>query len=81
MSDWTIAPAIERVIEMLGMHGRERMRSAVLAANGTAPLVGLTSTEKAELAAMGVTGTRGGLTRLGANARAVMSRRSFEDAF
>jgi hypothetical protein len=72
---------IDTVIAALRMHGRERMRSAVLAANGSAPLQGLSATERAELVSLGVTGGKGGLTRLGANVRAVMVSRALEAAF
>lgn len=71
----------EIAIQALGMHGRERLRSAVLAANGSRPLQGLSATESAEMRSLGVTGANGGLTALGANVRAVMVRRALDEAF
>lgn len=72
---------IDTVIEALGMHGRERMRSAVLAANGKARLTGLSAAESAEMRSLGVTGANGGLTALGASARAAMVSRALDEAF
>ena len=81
MGEDEMASKVETVIEALGMHGRERMRSAVLAANGSRPLRGLSATESAEMRSLGVTGANGGLTTLGANVRAAMVSRALDEAF